>query len=449
MFTVSGYRGIWGESLNKEIAINYARAFARFLNEDQKKKDGTPPTVLIGRDGRESGPQIREAIIPELLRHGINVIDGDILPTPTVLFASRKHGYDGAIIITASHNPIQYNGLKFVNNQALFLSKENSAKIEKYAHEEYESNAQNPGILANEFPNFVKEHVDEILKHVDVELIRSKKFKVVVDMINASACVVDPYLFEKLDVELYAFNNTPHGKFEHEPEPNAHNLKYTAEAVQNHHADIGFAHDPDADRLVTINEQGSVISEEYTIAMCVENVLSKEPGRTVVINLSTSQLSEDIAEKHGSKCVRTAVGEPNVVKGIIEHEAIIGGEGNGGVIYPAVNLVRDSFMGIALILELVAKRNQKPSTIVEEMPRYHMLKDKWPMSAGLEETYDKLKNHFPDAIFDETDGLKLSFTDKSWLHLRPSNTEPIFRLFGEATSHERIQELFEETKSLL
>ena len=444
MFTVSGYRGIWGESLTEEIAIQYAKAFARFLKEDQKNEN---PTVLVGRDGRESGPIIKKAIIPELIRMGVNVVDGDILPTPTMLFSVRKHGYDGGIIITASHNPIEYNGLKFINNQALFLEGNEAEKINIYSKEENQNTENtNEGKVITNIPNFPKEHADKILENVDVELIKNKKFKVAVDMINASACVIDPYLFEKLGVELIPFNNIPDGKFKHKPEPNTENLKDIADFVRENHVDLGFAHDPDADRLVTINEHGIVVSEEYTITMCVENILSKNPGRTCVINLSTSQMSRDVAKSHGSECVMTEVGEPNVVKGILAHDAIIGGEGNGGVIYPTVNLVRDSFIGVALILELLAQRDQKLSECVDTFPKYFIKKDKWPIKEGLEKVYIKLKEHFKDAKTIEIDGIRLDFTDKSWLHLHPSNTEPIFRLFGEAETEERINSLFEEAK---
>lgn len=443
MFTVSGYRGVWGESLNEEIAKRYTRAFAKLLLIDQKKNS---PTILIGRDGRESGPIIRKAMTEEFLKFGINVVDGDILPTPTVLFSVRKHKYDGAVIITASHNPIEYNGMKFVDDKALFMSLEDSQKIETYANEndfEYEGEK---GKTIQEIPEFIKEHSDKILENVDVELIKSKKFKVAVDMINASACVIDPYLFEKMGIELIPFNGEPNGKFAHKPEPNTENLEDIAKFVKENKVDLGFAHDPDADRLVTINENGEVVSEEYTITMAVENILSKNKGETVVINLSTSQMSKDVAEKYGGKCIMTEVGEPNVVKGILNSNAIIGGEGNGGVIYPKVNLVRDSFVGIALILELLAKRNQTLSEIVNSFPKYYIKKGKWPMKEELTNTYKKMKEKFPEAKDIYVDGIRLDFEDKSWLHLHPSNTEPIFRLFGEAQTKERIEEIFKEAQ---
>jgi phosphomannomutase len=297
-------------------------------------------------------------------------------------------------------------------------------------------------------PNFTKQHADQILKHINVEAIKIKKFKVAVDMINASACVLDPYLFEKLGVELVPLNNIPNGKFAHKPEPLRENLGEIGNLVREKHCDLGFAHDPDADRLVVINEKGEVVFEEYTLAFGVEAILSKNPNNKVVINMSTSQMNKDIAEKYGGTCIRTKVGEANVVSGIIENNAIIGGEGGGGIIYPTINMARDSFVSIALILELLAERNQTVSECIETLPKYEMRKDKMPVSGDLDEIYSKMKNHFKDAEINEEDGLRLDFTDSSWIHLRPSNTEPIIRLMGEAKTKERIEELFREVKIL-
>lgn len=466
---VSGYRGIWGESLTREVVIFYTRAFVSFLKEKTNKI-----TILIGRDGRKSGGEIKEIIINELQSLGVDFIDGDILPTPTVLFSIRKHGYTGGIIITASHNPIEYNGLKFVNDRALFTIKEEVDEINKYYEEgikKLEGGVVVPGSLSQadgnnnptenfwskifktrrfrSNPNFLKEHADQILANINVEAIRAKKFKVVVDMINASACVMDPYLFEQLGVELIPLNNIPNGKFGHRPEPLRENLLETERVAKESLINVGFVHDPDADRLVVINEKGKIISEEYSISLAIENILSKNPGKPIVLNLSTSQRGADIAKKYGSECFRTKIGEGFVVEGILAHNAIIGGEGNGGIIYPTINTARDSFVGLALILELMAERNKTVSELVSEMPQYIIKKDKWPAGGNLNEMYIKLKSKFPEAKIDEQDGLRLDFSDSSWLHLRPSNTEPIIKLFGEAKTQERIDSLFEETKALL
>ena len=476
--TISGYRGIWGESLTNEIVENYTKAFAKFVQEDINKN----PTILIGRDGRESGPEIKEIIKKTLKELNIKFIDGDILPTPTVLFSVKNNKYDGAIIITASHNPIEYNGLKFVNNKALFVSQEEVEKIK----ENYEEIQQKTSVLKNIFGKDValerlgrlssrargifqqkniralqsnnlskdifvlpQQHADQILKHINVDAIKAKKFKVAVDMINASACVLDPYLFEKLGVELVPLNNIPNGKFAHRPEPLRENLEDIGNLVREKHCDLGFAHDPDADRLVIINEKGEVVFEEYTLAFGVEAILSKNPHNKVVINMSTSQMNKDIALKYGGTCIHTKVGEANVVAGIIKNNAIIGGEGGGGIIYPTINMARDSFVSLALILELLAERNQTVSECIETLPKYEMKKDKMPINGDLNEIYSKMKNHFSEAKINEEDGLRLDFPDNSWLQLRPSNTEPIIRLFGEAKTKERIEELFREAGLLI
>ena len=449
---VSGYRGVWGDTLTKEVVTLYTRAFVSFLKE---KKEN--PTILIGRDGRESGPEIREVILNELKNLGVEAVDGDIMPTPTVLFSVRKHGYTGAIIITASHNPIEYNGLKFINDKALFTINEEVQKINKYYEEEIEKYTK--GIIQEKsnyepkvlpVPNFTKEHADKILENINVEAIRAKKFKVAVDMINASACVMDPYLFEQLGVEVFSLNNIPNGKFGHRPEPLRENLGDIEKLVIEKGADVGFVHDPDADRLVVVSDKGIVESEENSIALVIENILSKNPGKPIVLNLSTSQRGADVAKKYGSECFRTKIGEGFVVDGMLAHNAIVGGEGNGGIIYPTINTVRDSFTGLALILELMAERNKTISELMSELPQYIIKKDKWSIvGVNLSEIYTKLKSIFSDAKFDEQDGIRFDFSDSSWLHLRPSNTEPIIRLFGEAKTQSRIDELFEEAKKII
>jgi phosphomannomutase len=299
-------------------------------------------------------------------------------------------------------------------------------------------------------PNFTKNHADIILTNVDVERIRARKFKVAVDMINASASVMDPYLFKELGVEYVAINDTPDGKFAHMPEPIEQNLADICELVKSTGSDIGFAHDPDADRLVIINEKGEYISEEYTLAFGIEDVLSKNPGRNVVVNMSTSQMSADITEAHSGKCFRTKVGEANVFAGIEEHNAIIGGEGGSGCIYPTINNCRDGFVSLTLALELLATRGQSVSEVVDTLPKYFMKKDKWSVEGkNLEELYRKLASHFSDAKTNNLDGIRLDFPDQSWIHFRPSNTEPIIRMFGEAKSEARVEELFEEAKKLI
>jgi len=449
--TVSGYRGIWGESLTPLIVENFVKAFIKFTKETNDK-----PTILLGRDGRESGSAIKETIIKILNKECISYLDGDILPTPTVLFAVKKHQLAGAIIITASHNPREYNGLKFVTEKALFTNEAEVEKIKEYiiAGQNINSGSLTPANVSNILDkdiNLPQEHADQILNNINVELIKAKKWKVAVDMINASACVLDPYLFEKLGVELVPLNNIPDGNFGHKPEPLRENLGDIGRLVKEKNCNLGFAHDPDADRLVVIDELGLVIFEEYTLALGVEAIMSRpeNKGQSVVINMSTSQMNQDIALKYGGQCFRTKVGEANVVAGIESHKAIIGGEGGGGIIYPTMNLARDSFASLALILELLASRNQTVSDCIATLPKYEMLKDKIGVNGSLEEMYLKMKNHFKEARVNELDGLRLDFADSSWIHLRPSNTEPIVRLYGEAKNLERIENLFAEAKKVI
>lgn len=462
---VSGYRGIWGDTLTVDIAKKYTAAFGLFTKE-VSPKPGFGLRVLIGRDGRESGPEIAEAIIPVLEGMGVEVVYGNVLPTPTVLLAVRENKYDGAIIITASHNPIEYNGLKFVTASGFFTNEEEVEKIKKYFNSPLEESSQvevgelHPSSIliakttatdSNKIQSeLIKMHSDKILSHIDVEMVKSKKFKVAVDMTNGAASVMDPYLFEKLGIELIPINNVADGKFTHKPEPLKQNLGEIEKLVRDTGADIGFAQDPDADRLVVINEKGEMISEEYTITLAVEAVLSlgDHTNETIVVNMSTSQMNADIAEKYGAKCIRSKVGEANVVGEMIKNNSIIGGEGGGGAIYPTMNFARDSFSTLALILELLAKRNLKVSELVDTLPQYFMKKDKVDVVGNLEEMYLKLKTHFPGAQANELDGLRLDFADKSWIHLRPSNTEPIIRLYGEAQSQEKIDNLFTEAKGL-
>lgn len=299
--------------------------------------------------------------------------------------------------------------------------------------------------------NFIQNHIQQILKHIDAESIRARKFKVAVDMTNGAGCVMTPELFKELGIELVPLNNIPSGKFTHKPEPLKENLGEIEALVKKENCDLGFAQDPDADRLVVINENGEMISEEYTVALGMEAILCKDnaENKIIVVNMSTSQMNTDIATKYRAKCVRSKVGEANVVGEMLKNNAIAGGEGGGGVIYPTINFARDSFVSMALVLELLAGRNQTVTEVIASLPKYYMKKDKVNVNGELKEIYSKLKEHFSGGIVNELDGLRLDFPDSSWVHIRPSNTEPIIRLYGEAKNEERISSLFVEVKNLL
>ncbi len=439
--TVSGYRGIWGESLTPEIAKQFASAFCQFI----LKRGGK--NILIARDARGSGKEITDAIIPVFLSAGIDVIETGITPTPTVLFLVREQKLGGAIIVTASHNPIEYNGLKFVTDRGLFTNEADVAEMMSSMDTPVsQSSASGSHSVESEL---WKLHVEKIVSHVDRELIASKKLRVVVDVINSVGAVVDPYLFELLGVEAVILNGTPDGNFAHKPEPLPENLGTLGEKVRELKADIGFAQDPDGDRLVVVDETGTVLFEELTLALGLRAVLEKTPG-DIVINLSTSSVNEMIAEQFGGKTFRSKVGESNVIEAMMAQHAVAGGEGSGGFIYPKMNAARDSVAGIAVILELLAKEEKPLSEIVATLPKTVMKKTKLSIQGvSLEELYRNVRTLFPNGVENILDGLRLDFPDRSWIHIRPSNTEPLVRVYFEAMDERRADELLEKIEGIV
>lgn len=443
----SGYRGIWGESLTEEIAGEYFEAFSQFLIKRNAKK------ILVAHDARPSGLDIKKVALEIFTKNGIDIIDGGLLPTPTVIFTVRNMRLDGALMITASHNPPQYNGLKFITGKALFTDEVEVEEIKGYLN-----SAKNDISLTNEKGQIIQNselgemHIQKILDNVDVEKIKSKKFKVVLDPINSVGCIIGPKLLESLGCEVVVINGTPDGNFAHIPEPLPENLSGLGEKVLEMKADIGFALDPDGDRLVLCDERGVVVFEEYTLTLAIQAILAKNPS-DIVQNLSTTNTNEDLANALGYRAYRTKVGEANVVEGMLKHNANIGGEGGGGVIYPAINLCRDGLVGIALILETLANTDKKLSEIVDELPKYKMLKTKISFAGDLQEIFKKIQTYFKninnEIQIDTQDGLRIDFPDRSWVQIRASNTEPIIRIFAEAKTEERIEELVNEVKNLI
>ena len=435
--TVSGYRGIWGDTLTKEIAREYTRAFAAFVIEH----GGT--TVLVGRHARTSGPELLEAVCDELQNAGLNVLDLGMMPTPTVLFLVRRERAGGAIIITASHNPIEYNGLKFVTNTGTFTTEKDVAQIESLRTTSLPNKERGTRTQASDL---FSAHLEAVLRAVHADAIRAQKFIVAIDPINSVGCTTTPQLLEKLGAQVVAINDTPSGTFAHEPEPLAKNLTALSELVKKSGAHVGFAQDPDGDRLVLCDEKGSIVFEEAGVALAIKAALARHRG-DIAINLSTSNMAEDIAAEYGHRTWKSKVGEANVVGMMLAHSAVAGGEGSGGIIFPEVNAARDSFVGIALILDLMAQENKSLSTLVDELPKYVMKKDKFSFAGDLADVYTKLKALFPQAERSELDGLRLDFEDRSWIHARPSNTEPIVRIIVEAKTEERATELLAQARS--
>jgi len=441
---VSGYRGIWGESLTEEIAFEYGLAFAKIIKNKGGKK------ILVGRDTRKTGINILKSLICAFKKEGLKIEHIGIIPTPSILLLVKKLKYDGGIMITASHNPPEYNGLKFIMNTGLFASSKEIDSIEnaKENTDEDLSSLSQIKINENKTAKFQKIHIEEILKNINTNLIRKAKFKVALDPINGAGSVITQKLLKKLNCEVYVINGKENGKFTHGAEPLPKNLKQIAKAVKQSGSDIGFAQDPDADRLAVIDEKGKILSEEYTLVLAIKNIFSKKTS-DVVVNMSTSRMNDDIVSALGKKVIRVKVGELNVVNKIIEIGAIIGGEGNGGVIYPKINMARDSLVGIALILELMAKEKKSISSIVNDIPRYILKKDKIIFRNNLNEIYEKLKLKWSKIHFNNLDGIRFDWKDYSWIHIRPSNTEPIIRIYSEAKDENRANYLIEEVKKVV
>lgn len=447
--SVTGYRAIWGKDLDEKIAFEYARSFARFIKNKNGKK------VIVGRDARVTGPIIFKSVREAFEKEGIEVKYAGLLPTPTMLMLTKKKGYDAGVMITASHNPPEYNGMKFIMPEGRLTNQEETNQIEKVRQTLNESEKiPTPGDTSFNIDNFDNKewrqvHIDEVLKNIDVELIKSKKFKVALDPINSGGSIIGQELLKELGCEVHVINGEPNGQFAHMPEPLEINLSGTASFVKEVAPDIGFVQDPDADRLVLINEKGEVILEELCVTLATKSVLSRGKANDVVTNLSTTKVFEDVANSYGAKVHRTKVGEANVVEKMIEVNAPIGGEGSGGVIYPPVGFFRDSLSGMALVLELLARENKKISEIVSSLPKYIMKKDKFTITEDINKIYKDLMSKWSNAKINTEDGVRFDWEDSSWVHIRPSNTEPIVRVFGEAKDENRINTIFKEVRLTL
>jgi phosphomannomutase len=439
--SISGMRGIVGENLTDSVAADYGRAFGTFLKRSKLKTQNSKLiSVCIGRDSRTSGPMLASAVASGLCAVGVDVIDIGLAPTPTVGVMVAHLGCVGGVIITASHNPVQYNGIKLLLGNAMAPPGDTAERIKQFFHEkrfDLADSEQAGKTTSNDRADTV--HIGKVLDIIDKDAIAAKGFKVVLDSVNGAGGAVTKRLLAELGCRVSAINDEPTGLFAHAPEPIAENLTGLCEAVKSDEADIGFAQDPDADRLAIVDEEGAYIGEEYTLALAAKYVFSKRAGKAAT-NLSTSRMIDDVAEKAGSEVIRTPVGEANVAAAMVKHNCVIGGEGNGGVIDLRVGPIRDSLVGIALVLQLMTETGRSVSALVDEIGRYYMTKEKFP--ADREQTWrilDEAKQRFAVAALDASDGYRFDFPDGSWVHCRASNTEPVMRVIVEAKDQATVQ----------
>lgn len=446
IISVSGLRGIVGESLTPEVAVRYAAAFAADLPAGP---------IVLARDGRATGPMIADAVRAALLASGRDVLDAGVAATPTVGVLVREHRAAGGIQVSASHNPAPYNGLKLFGGEGRVISASSGERvIERYRAGEFAWAAHDRVGRASAIADTTSRHRDLVLAIVDVERIRRRRFKVLVDANRGSGSVLGQVLLEALGCEAIWLGASPDGLFDHAPEPTAENLAGVARQVAAWNVDVGFCQDPDADRLAIVDETGRYVGEEYTLALCVANVLATADGRDgrpplgpVVTNCSTSRMTQDLAERYGVPFFRTAVGEANVTDAMQRESALIGGEGSGGAIDPRVGYVRDSFVGMALVLDAMARREMPVGKLVDELPRYAIEKDKVTVTGGpgaggwgSSPAASALRRAFADAAADASDGLRFDWPDR-WLLVRASNTEPIVRIVAEAPRAEDAKAL--------
>jgi len=445
IISVSGLRGIVGETLTPEVAVRYATAFAALA---------PPGRIVITRDGRASGEMLCGAIQAGLNAVGRHTLDAGVAATPTTGVLVRHCEAAGGIQISASHNPAEYNGLKlFAAEGRVIPAGPGRNVLARYRAGTIDWVRHNRLGTREDPPDSISAHLGAVLATVDVGRIRDRRFNVLLDSNHGAGGLLGRRLLEELGCRISVLGEEPNGQFAHLPEPTAENLAGVLSAVTKAGAEIGFCQDPDADRLAVIDESGRYLGEEYTLALCMEHVLRRRKG-PIVTNCSTSRMSEDLARRHRVPFHRSAVGEANVVDVMIENEAVFGGEGNGGPIDPRVGLVRDSFVGMAQLLDAMAARGMKISGLADELPRYRIVKTKISLARDkVAAALDALEKHFADAaadrpVFSRTDGLRLDWPD-GWLLVRPSNTEPIVRAVAEAQTLDEASRLCEEAGKVL
>jgi phosphomannomutase len=447
MVSVSGVRGRVGEALTPEIVAKFAAGFGAWA---KKHAGGGRARIVVGRDSRVSGPMFQPVVISALQSVGCDVILVDMAPTPTIQLAVEHHHAAGGLAITASHNPIEWNALKFIGPSGLFLDGSEAAEMRAVVDGEI-PRAKWDELGAMEVDSgAVDRHIELALSlpFVDVEGIRAKRFKVALDCVRGAGGAFMPKLLERLGCQVSAINLETDGRFPRPPEPIAENLGDLEKLVRDSGAEVGFAVDPDVDRLALVSNEGKAIGEDYTLALAAKVVLKHREG-AIVTNLSTSRIVDDIAKEQNRRVVRAPVGEVNVATRMRSEGAPIGGEGNGGVILTEVHLGRDAPIGAVLILQLLLEEKKSLSEIVASYPRYSIVKDKLDRpSAPLDAVYASLRKAFADAEVDTQDGLRLTWSDR-WVHIRPSGTEPIVRVIAEAPSVAEAQQLITKCREPL
>ncbi len=447
IISISGLRGIVGENLTDSVAEEYGCAFGTFLKNKTADKNGKL-SVCVGRDSRPSGEMLESAVAEGLCKVGVDVIDLGLVTTPCVGIMVRQLGCSGGVVITASHNPAPYNGVKLLLENSMAPPPDAAEQIRQlFFNKKFAvADSQDCGrVASNEQADAI--HIAKVLAIVNKEAIAARKFKVVLDSVNGAGGRVTKKLLGELGCVVTAINDEPTGVFAHAPEPTAENLTGLCEAVIAEQAEIGFAQDPDADRLAIVDEKGTYIGEEYTLALAAQYIFRKATGKAAT-NLSSSRMLDDIVEQTGGSVIRTPVGEVNVAKAMLENNCIIGGEGNGGVIDLRVSPIRDSLVGIVLVLQLMTETGKSISQLVGEIGGYYMSKDKFPAEQSqAQQILDSAKEVFADAKIDTSDGCRFDFDD-GWLHLRVSNTEPIMRIIVEAKDQTAAQKYIDVVSNI-
>jgi phosphomannomutase len=435
MFSVSGLRGVAGKDLTTKIVSQYAQMFGAFVG---------PGTIVIGRDARKSGPMFRRAVIHGLHTAACRVIDLGIVPTPTVLFMAKKLKARGGIAITASHNPSQWNALKFIGSRGQFLDEKECAYLLRVTIKKDSAKKKVKQRKITVLRKAEERHINAIVSLFGKS---SKELRVGIDAVNGAGSIALPKLLKKMGCAVYPLHCTFHPTFPRRPEPTAENIRMLCRFVKKKKLDIGFAVDPDCDRLSVVDERGCAIGEEKTLVLVTDYILNKTKGN-VVTNLSTTAIMDYIVHKLHCHLYRTKVGEANVVSKMKQVSAVIGGEGNGGVIYPKINYTRDALVGAAMIVALITERNMTVSDICARYPTYYMVKKKLKRpKQRLSEKKDIIINTFRGKI-NTLDGLKITTSDY-WLHIRPSQTEPLIRIIGEAQDRGKINQYISHIVKIL